>query len=97
MQETQVQSLGQEDPLEENMATHCSVLAWQTQGRRSLAGESSKGYKESDTAEQLSVHRLEDYYTIYSLQLFNLFIFLKLFNLNSVLKFKRELKIIIML
>ena len=27
MQETQVQSLGQEDPLEESMATHSSVLA----------------------------------------------------------------------
>jgi len=26
--ETQVQSLGQEDPLEKEMATHCSVLAW---------------------------------------------------------------------
>ena len=29
MQETQVQSLGQEDPLEEEMATHSSVLAWE--------------------------------------------------------------------
>jgi len=28
MQETRVQSLGQEDPLEEGMATHCSILAW---------------------------------------------------------------------
>ena len=28
MQETQVQSLGQEDPLEEEMATHSSILAW---------------------------------------------------------------------
>ena len=28
MQETQVQSLGWEDPLEEKMATHSSVLAW---------------------------------------------------------------------
>ena len=27
-QETWVQSLGQEDPLEEEMATHCSILAW---------------------------------------------------------------------
>ena len=29
VQETQVQSLGQEDPLEEGMATHCSILAWE--------------------------------------------------------------------
>ena len=28
MQETQVQSLGQEDPLEEEMAIHSSILAW---------------------------------------------------------------------
>ena len=28
MQETQVQSLGWEDPLEEGMATHSNILAW---------------------------------------------------------------------
>jgi len=28
MQETQVQSLGWEDPLEDGMATHSSILAW---------------------------------------------------------------------
>ena len=28
MQETQVRSLGQEDPLEEGVATHSSILAW---------------------------------------------------------------------
>ena len=28
MQETQVQSLGQEDPLEKGMAAHSSILAW---------------------------------------------------------------------
>ena len=28
MQETWVQSLGWEDPLEEGMATHCGILAW---------------------------------------------------------------------
>ena len=29
MQETRVQSLGQEDPLEKEMATHFSILAWE--------------------------------------------------------------------
>ena len=29
MQEMQVQSLGQEDPLEEEMTTHSSILAWE--------------------------------------------------------------------
>ena len=28
MQETRIQSLGWEDPLEKGMATHCSILAW---------------------------------------------------------------------
>ena len=28
MQETQVQSLGQKDPVEKGMATHCSILSW---------------------------------------------------------------------
>ena len=31
MQETQVQSLGWEDPLEKGMATHSSILAWRIQ------------------------------------------------------------------
>ena len=47
----QVRSLGQEDPLEEEMATHASSLAWRIHGRRSLAGYSPQGCKESDTAE----------------------------------------------
>ena len=32
LQETWIQSLGQEDPLEEGMATHSSVLAWRIPG-----------------------------------------------------------------
>ena len=41
MQETQkmqVLSLGQEDTLEMEMATHSSILAWKSHGQRSLAG-----------------------------------------------------------
>ena len=34
MQETWVQSLGQEDPLEEEMATHSSNLSWRSEERR---------------------------------------------------------------
>ena len=30
MQETQIRPRGQEDPLEEGMASHCSILAWRT-------------------------------------------------------------------
>ena len=36
----QVQSLGREDPLEEGMATHSSILAWRIHGQRSLVGYS---------------------------------------------------------
>ena len=38
MQETQVQSLGQEDPLEKGMATHSGILAGEFHGHRSLVG-----------------------------------------------------------
>ena len=43
MQETRVQSLGQEDPLEKGMATHSSILAWRSHGQRSLVGCSPWG------------------------------------------------------
>jgi len=52
MQETRIQFLGQEDPLEKEMATHSSILAWkESPGQRSLAGFSPKGPKESDMTE----------------------------------------------
>ena len=38
MQETQVQSLGREVSLEEEMASHSSILAGRTHGQRSLTG-----------------------------------------------------------
>ena len=49
-----VQSLGWEDPLEEGMGTHSSILAWKIHGERSLAGYSPWGRKESGATEQLS-------------------------------------------
>ena len=59
MRETWVQSLGQEDLLEKEMATHSSILAWKIHGWRSLVGYSSWGRKESDTTERLhSLHSL---------------------------------------
>ena len=50
MQETLFRSLGQEDSLEEEMATHSCILAWKSHGLRSL-GYSPWGYKKSDTTE----------------------------------------------
>ena len=49
MQEMQVRSLGREDPLEEEMATHSSVLAGESHGQRGLLGYSPWGRMESDT------------------------------------------------
>ena len=46
---TWVQSLGQEDPLEKEMATHSSTLAWKIPWQRSLVGYNPWGCKESDT------------------------------------------------
>ena len=40
VQEMQVQSLGQEVPLEREMATHSSILAWRIPWMESLAGDS---------------------------------------------------------
>ena len=43
MQETQVPSLGQEDPLEKEMATHSSILAWRIPWTEEPGGLQSLG------------------------------------------------------
>ena len=64
VREIQVQSLGQEDPLEKEMATHSSTLAWkipwrenplegESLGGRSLVGYSPWGHKELGTTERV--------------------------------------------
>ena len=52
MQETWVRSLGQEDPLEKEMATHSSILAWKISWMAPSRLQ-SMGRKESDTTERL--------------------------------------------
>ena len=49
--ETWVRFLDQEDPLEEEVATHSSILAWRIHGQWSLLGYGPQGHKESDTTE----------------------------------------------
>ena len=51
MQETWIQSLGWEDALEREMATHSTFLPGKSHGQRSLAGSSPWGSQESDTTE----------------------------------------------
>ena len=57
MWETWVRSPGQEDPLEKEMATHSSILAWRIPWME-LSGLQSMGRKESDTTERLHFHFL---------------------------------------
>ena len=47
MQETTVQSLGQEDPLEKGMATHSSIVAWRIPWREEPGGLQSMKSQES--------------------------------------------------
>ena len=44
-------SLGEKDPLEKEMATRSSILAWRIYGQRSLVGYSPQGCEEQDTTE----------------------------------------------
>ena len=52
--ETQVPSLGQEAPLEEEMATHSGTLAWEIPRTEEPGGPQSMGSLESDTTEELN-------------------------------------------
>ena len=58
MQETWVQSLGWEDALEEDTATHSSILAWRIHGQRSLA-DTANGVGKSDMTDYSRRHALE--------------------------------------
>ena len=51
VQETQVQSLGWEEPLEKEMATYSSILDWKISWTEELRGLQSMGHKESGTTE----------------------------------------------
>ena len=56
MQDTQVWSLGQEDPLEKQMTTRCSILAWRIPWTEEPGGLQTVGVsEESDTTEQLTL------------------------------------------
>ena len=54
MQQTQVRSLGQKDPLEEKMATYSSILAWKIPWTEEPGGLQSMGWQKSQT--QLNIH-----------------------------------------
>ena len=54
MQEMWVRSLGREDPLEKELATLSSTLAWRIPWTEEPGGLQSMGSQESDTTEQLT-------------------------------------------
>jgi len=54
MQETWVRSLGQEDPLEKEMTTYSSILAWRISWTEEPAGLQSMESQESDTTQRLN-------------------------------------------
>ena len=54
-QQTQIRSLGREDPQEEEMTTHSSILAWKIPWTEEPARLQSMEHKESDMAEQLNI------------------------------------------
>ena len=56
MQETWVRSLGPEDPLEKEMATHSSTLAWRIPWTEEPGRTTVHGVTESDTTERLQFH-----------------------------------------
>ena len=62
MRENQVQSLGREDLLEKEMATHSSILAWKIPWMKEPDRLQSWGRKESDKTEQLHFHFPKDWF-----------------------------------
>ena len=57
MQETRIRSLGGEDPLEEGMVTHCSLLAWRITRTEEPQGLQSVG-SQSVRHDQVTVDRV---------------------------------------
>ena len=62
--ETQVQSLGQKDPVEKEWQPTPVFLPGKSHGQRSLAGCSPWGHKESDTTSLLSTHTVAEHFPV---------------------------------
>ena len=66
MQETWVQSLAEEDPLEKEMATRSSILSWKIPWREKPIGATVHGVTESDMTEE--TEHTQDYMSIESVR-----------------------------
>ena len=77
MQETQemwIWSLGGNDPMEEEMGTHSSILAWRISWTEETAGYSPWGYKEADKTEWLNITKKRRFLSVKNLFLIDLFL-----------------------
>ena len=82
MQEMQVQSLGQEDPLEKCMATHSSILAWRIPWIEGPGGLQSIGLQSPTQLKWLSMHlHWAEFPVLYSRSLLGIYFILFLINL----------------
>ena len=61
--------LGREDPLEKEMATHSSILAWEIPWTEELVGYSPWGSKESDMTEHILL-KIYKFINIYVMRLY---------------------------
>ena len=82
MQETQVQSLSQEDPLEKKMAIHSSILAWRIPWTKEPGGLESKGSRRvtHDLATKLPTKLPQNYICVcvyMCVYIYNITIFLE--------------------
>ena len=62
-QETQVRSLGQENPLDKGMAAHSSILVWRILWTEEPGRLQSWGHKESDMTERLTQNIIIDIFS----------------------------------
>ena len=60
-----VQSLGQEVHLDEEIATHSSILTWRIPWTEEPGRQQSWGHRESDTAEKLGLHALSNHVLLF--------------------------------
>ena len=69
-----VPSVGREDPLEKEVATHSGILAWRIIWRENLVGYRSWGCKELDRTEQLTLSHTQIHTHIHTHTYINVYI-----------------------
>ena len=89
MQETRIQSLGWEDPLEEGMATHSGILAWRITERGAWKATVHSMAKSQIQVKQLNTHTHTHTHTRIKKATFSLFSHCEVLNPERCLKHER--------